>query len=306
MKNYEMEAEKPSKRKHRGASRGIAETESKRGVATDSTVRKKKRKKRKERSNETNKIVLLGKSGEKDTVLSGDSNWKRLKQTLGTKQVTTVTGLGKTEAGHGAVRCTDGSKSETIALNDSNNSNRLATLTKILALDCEMVGGGLDGINSILARVSIVNASGAVIYDSHVAPIEKVTDYRTQWSGVRPRDLVGAPSKAQVVSTVKAYLAGRILVGHALQNDLEALNISHPHTHIRDSAKYPPFMRRLISGKLKPRALRHIVEEELNLSIQTGEHDSIQDARAVLHLYHKHKTKWEEWISKQKNTKKFS
>ena len=45
-------------------------------------------------------------------------------------------------------------------------------------MDCEMVGVGRDGTDSVLARVSIVNHFGNPVYDKFVAPREKVTDYR--------------------------------------------------------------------------------------------------------------------------------
>ena len=54
-----------------------------------------------------------------------------------------------------------------------------------------MVGTGWDGEFSMLARCSIVNHHGNVLYDSYVAPMDRVTDYRTRFSGIRPRDLVG-------------------------------------------------------------------------------------------------------------------
>ena len=57
-------------------------------------------------------------------------------------------------------------------------------------MDCEMVGVGAGGQDSILARVSIVNQFGQCIYDTFVMPTEAVTDYRTRFSGVRPKDLV--------------------------------------------------------------------------------------------------------------------
>ena len=62
-------------------------------------------------------------------------------------------------------------------------------ITKRLALDCEMVGVGIDGKESILARVSLVNSFGQVVYDQFVSPSEKVIDYRTAVSGIRPQDL---------------------------------------------------------------------------------------------------------------------
>ena len=63
-------------------------------------------------------------------------------------------------------------------------------VTKAVGMDCEMVGVGDDGKESILARVSIVNQFGCCVYDKFVRPTERVTDYRTKVSGVRRTDLV--------------------------------------------------------------------------------------------------------------------
>lgn len=54
-------------------------------------------------------------------------------------------------------------------------------------MDCEMVGVGLNGEDSILARASLVNHFGHCVYDKYVKPTEKVTDYRTAVSGIRPK-----------------------------------------------------------------------------------------------------------------------
>lgn len=53
-----------------------------------------------------------------------------------------------------------------------------------------MVGVGIDGEESSLARVSIVNFHGVVLLDEFVSQKERVVDYRTQWSGIRPADMV--------------------------------------------------------------------------------------------------------------------
>ena len=53
-----------------------------------------------------------------------------------------------------------------------------------------MVGVGLDGKESSLARVSIVNYHGAVQMDEFVRQKERVVDYRTEWSGIRPSDMI--------------------------------------------------------------------------------------------------------------------
>jgi len=58
-----------------------------------------------------------------------------------------------------------------------------------------MVGVGIDGAESSLARVSLVNFYGAVQLDEFVRQRERVVDYRTQFSGVRKTDMVnGMPS----------------------------------------------------------------------------------------------------------------
>ena len=54
-----------------------------------------------------------------------------------------------------------------------------------------MVGTGPDGSYSMLARACIVNHHGHTLYDSFVAPMDKITDYRTNVSGVSPKDLHG-------------------------------------------------------------------------------------------------------------------
>ena len=65
---------------------------------------------------------------------------------------------------------------------------------KYVAVDCEMVGVGPDGAESSLARVSVVNFHGAVLLDEFVRQRERVVDYRTEFSGVRPKDLAhGSP-----------------------------------------------------------------------------------------------------------------
>ena len=49
-----------------------------------------------------------------------------------------------------------------------------------------MVGIGPGGLESALARVSIVNFHGNLVMDKFVKPKEPVTDYRTEVSGITP------------------------------------------------------------------------------------------------------------------------
>ncbi len=71
---------------------------------------------------------------------------------------------------------------------------------------------------------------------------------------------------------------------------LQALLLGHPAKRIRDTARFPPLMLpRRPGGKSRPRALRALAAEQLGLTIQEGEHSPVDDARAALYLYHKHR-----------------
>lgn len=61
--------------------------------------------------------------------------------------------------------------------------------SRLVAMDCEMVGTGPSGRRSEVARCSIVNYYGSVIYDKYILPRHPVTDYRTRWSGIRKHHL---------------------------------------------------------------------------------------------------------------------
>ncbi|KAF8716041.1 hypothetical protein RHS02_09970, partial [Rhizoctonia solani] len=170
---------------------------------------------------------------------------------------------------------------------------------RYIAIDCEMVGVGENGSESSLARASIVDFQGRVVLDEFVLQRERVTDYRTQVSGVRPKDMINAKPFSEVQARIATLLssADRILVGHALHNDLTALLLSHPAARIRDTQVYAG--RKPNPGKGKGKAkegegektlwekyrsprigLKRLVKEELGLDIQVGEHSSVP--RAVL------------------------
>lgn len=166
------------------------------------------------------------------------------------------------------------------------------TITKQVAMDCEMVGIG-DGSESMLARVSLVNRHGACIYDKYVKPRETVQDYRTPVSGIRPHHLETGEDFDVVQAEVANLLRGRILVGHALKNDLAVLFLSHPKRNLRDTSKYKLF--RKVSNGNTP-SLKKLAAELLGVDIQGGEHSSVEDARAAMQLYVLYKNHWEQDI----------
>lgn len=167
---------------------------------------------------------------------------------------------------------------------------------KYLALDCEMVGTGPPPhSDDLLARVSLVNFHGEQVYDSYVQPPgrARVEDYRTHVSGVTKWHLRPDYARpfAEAQKLVADLLHDKILVGHALKKDLEALQLTHPKRDVRDTSRYAPFR---VESKGKPPALRNLARSELGLTIQTGEHSSVEDARATMGLFRKEKQGFEE------------
>lgn len=97
-------------------------------------------------------------------------------------------------------------------------------------------------------------------------------------------------------------LKGKVLVGHALPNDMKVLMLSHPRLLVRDTSRYPAYMRTLPNGKRRPRALRDLTQQFLNKTIQTGEHDSVEDARCTMELYLRAQREWELHLRQKKTT----
>ncbi|CAM9984946.1 unnamed protein product [Pylaiella littoralis] len=170
---------------------------------------------------------------------------------------------------------------------------------RYVALDCEMVGVGPRGCRSALARCCLVDWDGNTIYDKHVTPNERVTDFRTFVSGVKANHLKGGLRLRQCQEEVAAILKDRVLVGHALKNDMAALMMSHPARVTRDTATYRPYQKAhgKAGGKLRPKSLKILSEEHLDRVIQTGQHNPAEDARAAMDLYKLARFKWEKSLS---------
>ncbi|KAJ3331961.1 3'-5' exonuclease [Blyttiomyces sp. JEL0837] len=189
-------------------------------------------------------------------------------------------------------------KEEHLSVERSMSTKEITKIGKYLALDCEMVGIGSDGIESALARISIVNYHGHTILDTFVLPPEKVSDYRTHVSGITP-DLLN-PSKntnlksfTEVQKLVASLIKDKIVIGHALKNDFKVLLLNHPGKLTRDTSDFKLF--REFSRGRRP-ALKKLAKEVLNVDIQGGEHSSVEDARVTMLLYKKYRTKWEQAI----------
>lgn len=169
---------------------------------------------------------------------------------------------------------------------------------KYIALDCEMVGVGPtlpSGTESALARASIVNYNGEQIYDSYVLPKEPVTDWRTHVSGIKPSHMKQARTFEEAQKDVAEILKDRVVVGHALRHDFKALLLDHPLKDIRDTSRFAPY-RKLAGGTPK---LSLLASQLLGLEIQSGEHSSLEDARACMLLFRRDKDAFETRKPKQ-------
>lgn len=158
---------------------------------------------------------------------------------------------------------------------------------KVVAIDCEMVGTGLKGSISALARCSIVGYHGDVVYDKYIRPTNPVTDYRTKWSGIRREHLINAVPFATAQKEILKILRGKIVIGHAIQNDYKALEYFHPKEMTRDTSKILLLNRKAGFPEKEMASLKRLAKQLLSKDIQTGRggHSSVEDAKTTMELY---------------------
>lgn len=168
--------------------------------------------------------------------------------------------------------------------------------TTVVALDCEMVGTGPGGRCSELARCSILDYHGNVVYDKYVKPCQPVTDYRTRWSGIRRHHLHNAMPFAQAREEILSILEGKVVVGHSVYNDFEALDMLHPVHMVRDTSSTRLLSRLAGFPRERCLSLRILASKLLNRKIQVGRrgHCSVEDAQAALDLYKLVEGEWEQ------------
>ena len=73
--------------------------------------------------------------------------------------------------------------------------------------------------------------------DQYCSSDRKVTDYRTWISGIEERHMNTAQSFYKLKQKVSNAIAGKIVVGHGLSHDFQALRLNHPEHMKRDSGK---------------------------------------------------------------------
>lgn len=170
-----------------------------------------------------------------------------------------------------------------------------ASNPQAIAIDCEMceTQDPLSGNKNhkALCRVSIVNAENTeeVLLDTLVKPAWPVTDYRTRINGIKKEHLDRVEFTLRHAQAFMMALCSEetVIVGHALHNDLAALNMEHHCNadssylfYAKDSRSATVSLKDLVSGIFK--------------CVMPETHDSVNDARKALEcVFH--------WVEKDGN-----
>lgn len=176
---------------------------------------------------------------------------------------------------------------------------------KIVALDCEMVGVGRYGRDSVLARACVVSGHGEVIIDEYCSSQYRITDYRTPVSGIEEKHMKNAQPFSALQEKVKNAIAGKIVVGHGLEHDFAVLKIDHQEKMKRDTAEFfrgkfthahDIFSIIYNTGNKRP-ALKTLARDQLGREIQNGAHSPAIDAKTALDIYLKNREEWEATVA---------
>ncbi|KUI62669.1 RNA exonuclease 3 [Cytospora mali] len=179
-------------------------------------------------------------------------------------------------------------------------ANDNPSVAKAVCFDCEM---GYTVYGMELIRLTATSwPDGAGLIDVLVQPFGEILDLNSQYSGVWPEDLARGvswtkgwkapeqkPGERKILQKVSSPEVARdlffslispdtILIGHGLENDLNAMRMVHPK--LVDTILLYPHKR----GLPIRNSLRILMEVHLNrrIQIETGEgHDSAEDARAA-------------------------
>lgn len=160
-------------------------------------------------------------------------------------------------------------------------------------ISCKGIKTLIKPKKTALARISVLRGEegdkfGVPFIDDYVVNTNRIENYLTRYSGIEPGDLDPETSNKTLVTRQVVYRKiwlllqlGCIFVGHGLYNDFRNINIHVPQEQIRDTALYYLQGRRYLS-------LRYLAYVLLDQDVQSGNHDSIEDAYIALVLYRKY------------------
>ncbi|KZT57809.1 hypothetical protein CALCODRAFT_433535 [Calocera cornea HHB12733] len=161
-----------------------------------------------------------------------------------------------------------------------------------------MIGHG--GTIPQLARVTLVDYHGQIIYDLWIRPQSPITGpvrNQTFPNEGAERMCMLYPSLSsfeEVQALIGEVLEDRIIVGHSLWESLSILGLSHPAALTRDVELYWPFRNRLnLQTHVR---LQTLIWHFMRRHIQRNRMDSLENARAQIDLYRSVEREWEGYI----------
>ncbi|KAL9609622.1 MAG: hypothetical protein Q9167_005623 [Letrouitia subvulpina] len=168
----------------------------------------------------------------------------------------------------------------------------------VLAIDCEMCT--VEGNESALTRISVVNWDGDTVMDELVKPERPITNYLTEYSGITREKLKPInTSVSDIQRRLLELISPRtILVGHSLNSDLDALRMTHPFI-IDTSLIYPHYRGAPLKNSLKWLAQKYL-QREIQKGGGSG-HDSVEDSLACMNLVKKKCEKGSRWGTSEAN-----
>lgn len=131
-----------------------------------------------------------------------------------------------------------------------------------------------------LTRVTIVDHDCSPIYDRYVKPYGEMLSYNTEYSGITANNLEGVTTTLADVQEyiLNTFSADTIFVGHSLQSDFIALRLIHENVVDTSLIFNHP------KGLNYKFALRTLAKKKLGITIQSGGHDSIEDASTCMSI----------------------
>uniref|UniRef100_A0A914ZRG5 Exonuclease domain-containing protein n=1 Tax=Parascaris univalens TaxID=6257 RepID=A0A914ZRG5_PARUN len=149
----------------------------------------------------------------------------------------------------------------------------------LFAIDCEMCVTKTGSRE--LTRITLVDEKCNVVIDTLVKPYDEIVDYVTKFSGITKQMLDPIDVRLEHVQIALSRLLPKdaILVGHSLEYDLRALQLSHPYC-IDIASIFN------LSGSEKQRSsLKTLASVFLGETIQDKRgHCSVEDAVATMQL----------------------
>ncbi|KAI8643187.1 hypothetical protein BD408DRAFT_415406 [Parasitella parasitica] len=148
---------------------------------------------------------------------------------------------------------------------------------RLVALDCEM---GYTTAGMELIRLTAVDEDMKVLVDELVLPFNMIVDLNSRYSGITTLEGAKFDLNGLRKELFKHIDQDTVIVGHGLENDLNALRIIH--TNVIDTVALFPHK----NGLPYRNSLRGLTSIHLKKFIQTGTegHDSLEDASVCIEL----------------------